>query len=52
MAATTTAEYHHPKNPPAIAVKSKAAAMDAIEDITFGSVSQHLRHKSFFNLLF
>lgn len=39
MAATATAEFHHPKPPPTIAVRGKAATMDAIEDITFGSVA-------------
>jgi hypothetical protein len=38
MAATATAEYGT-QPPPTVAVKSKIAAMDAIEDITFGSVS-------------
>jgi hypothetical protein len=42
MAAAATAECHHSGTPPTIAVKSKAAAIDALEDITFGSVSHFL----------
>ena len=39
MAAAATTDYRPPEPPPTIAIKSKVAAMDAIEDITFGSVS-------------
>ena len=51
MAATATADYRHSEPPPTIAAKSKVAAMDAIEDIAFGSVSQLLPQTSPFTLL-
>jgi hypothetical protein len=47
MAAAATSEYHQSEPPPTIAVKSKVAAMDAIEDITFGSVNQPFQPTAF-----